>query len=137
MSDKTTKATTARETDVPAKPIGVQSWGQPLPNFPKLTHELCLNIIEDAERGLTRQEILARSRLTLEMLNPEELEFFEDQYCEGEYRGKRRIAEHLMIHSKKDLQATMAYLQRFAANYEKGESNSLETFGFVFNNKPK
>lgn len=104
---------------------------------------MCLYIADYAELGITKEEICQGNSLAWEQLTRAEQDYFTREYNRGKLRGIATVAKHVVKHSSNPngLQATMAYLRRFASNYEKDLStdsaSTAEAFSFYFNDTPK
>lgn len=116
-------------------------WDTPVPEFPTMSHEFCVQISDWAQLGLTKEEIFEGSSIEYETLTRKEKDYFNSEYAYGKRQGLVVIARDLLNHSKtkNGLPATMAYLRRFSSAYEKAidddtASQDKETFVFNFAN---
>jgi len=123
--------------------MGISSNGL-YPTFPNLELDLCMELESLATLGLTRDEILSGYGLEWEQLMNEEQRYFTQQFNKGKLRGLATVAKHLIKHSgnPNGIAATMAYLRRFATNYEAStdadpSAPGKENFSFFFGTAPE
>lgn len=95
-----------------------------------------------AEIGISKEEILTGYSLEWEQLTNNEKIYFNEQYNRGVLNGKARVAQSLVKQSNNNFAAALAYLRRFAENYEKDvdtaeASNSSGQFAFIFEQTAK